>query len=244
MSKPLLGTMIWIPHPSVSEIASLAGYDWVMIDMEHSTMGFGDVERLMQALQNNCLSIVRIPGKEEFWIRRILDLGCDGIMVPMVNTAEQAEYIIKTAKYPPEGSRGIGSARAHHYGFRFKDYLKTANDRIRIILQIEHIEAVQNLSEILKVDGYDALLIGPNDLAASMGYIGQTDHPQVLETVQFIVDECRKANVKYGIFGSSPDSLLSHMNQEHCKYVVCGVDMVLYANGIQNLLDSLKANKV
>lgn len=201
------GTIVTLQTPSVSEILSKAGYDWLMIDMEHSSLSLSDTQAHLQAMDKDCFSVVRIPVNEDVWIKRILDLGCSGIMIPMVCTAEEARKAVLSAKYPPVGRRSVGIGRAHGYGLGFEDYLEKANQEVKILIQIEHIQGVENLEEILQVEGIDALFIGPYDLSASMGLAGQTGHPEVVAAIQKVKAACESQQIPWGIFSTDADSL-------------------------------------
>jgi 2-keto-3-deoxy-L-rhamnonate aldolase RhmA len=179
--KKTAGAWLHLCSPFSAEIMSRAGFDWLMIDMEH---GPGDVLMLISQLQamngSDTLPFVRAPWNDFVAIKRILDAGVYGVMIPYVNNKGDAEAAVKACKYPPQGIRGIaGSPRAAGYGQGGKDYFPRANDEILIIAQIETAQAVSNLDEILAVQGIDVIFIGPMDLATSMGHLGNPGHPEV-----------------------------------------------------------------
>lgn len=232
------GLMITFPLPAIAEMVSKAGFDWVMIDMEHSPISILDAQHLVMACGGDCMSIIRVPAKDSTTIGSVLDLGCDGIMVPMVNSAEEAQQIVKMAKYAPEGTRGIGIGKAHSFGLNFQEYLIQANQNIKIILQIEHVDAVSNLDAILKVKGYEALLVGPNDLASSMGHLGNVHHPDVIETIKGVQEKCKVANVQFGIFGSQK-AFLDHFIWDWCQYVVQGADAAIFSQALKRKREEL-----
>ena len=122
----LIGTIITLPSPEIAEILSFAGFDWLFIDTEHTTLGVQDVQRILQSIQGRCPCIVRIFSGDELWIKKILDIGVDGIIVPLVNSADEAQKIIRFCKYPPDGSRSVGISRAHEYGMKFNEYIDFA----------------------------------------------------------------------------------------------------------------------
>ena len=138
-NKPLAGTLLSMSAPQVAEIISDSGFDWVLIDMEHSSISLENVQIALQIMGDKILKIVRVPGNDAIWIKRILDTGCDGILVPMVNTAGEALQVVQSSKYPLEGRRSVGLSRAHKYGPAFKDYVENANRDLVIMIQIEHI---------------------------------------------------------------------------------------------------------
>jgi 2-keto-3-deoxy-L-rhamnonate aldolase RhmA len=238
-NKPFIGTIISIGASQVAEMISNAGFDWVLIDMEHSTLSLDNVQNALQVMGEKLLRIVRVPGNDEIWIKRVLDTGCDGILVPMVNTADEARRVIKSSKYPVDGQRSVGLSRAHKYGAGFKEYITSANKELIIMIQIEHIEGVRNIDTILKVKGIDSVFIGPYDLSASMGLTGQLSHPDVVSTINFIKEKCRKAGLPYGIFGMNPEPMISEL-KDGCTFLLCGVDSSTLINAYSDMIKVLK----
>lgn len=168
----LIGTILSIPAPAIAEMCADAGFDWLFLDMEHGALDLHDVERIAQAVGDRCACVVRVPSNDRVWIGKILDLGVPGIIVPQVNSADEADRAVRAAKYPPQGTRGVGLARASGYGAHLNDYLARANDETAVIVQIEHADAVRNASSIAQVQGVDAFMIGPFDLSGSYGKPG------------------------------------------------------------------------
>ena len=238
-TRPLTGTLISMSAPQVAEIVSDSGFDWVLIDMEHSTLSLDSVQNALQVLGEKILKIVRVPGNDEIWIKRVMDTGCDGILVPMVNSATEAIRVVQSSKYPLEGRRSVGLSRAHKYGAGFKEYVENANRELVIMIQIEHREGVKNIDEILKVKGIDSIFIGPYDLSASMGLTGQLSHPEVLSAINLIKEKCLTAGLPYGIFGMTPESMLSDL-KDGCTFLLCGVDSAILLNSYQDMLKVLK----
>lgn len=179
-----VGTFAQIGSPVSIEIMADAGFDWILIDMEHSPMGLETLLHAVMAMQGTgAEAFVRAPWNDLVMIKRILDTGVFGVMVPYVNTAEEAKQAVRACKYPPEGIRGCAySPRGSCYGAS-KERLKAMNHEVCVITQIETPEAIRNLDEILRVDGLDGLFIGPGDLATSMGHMGDHNHPEVLEAI-------------------------------------------------------------
>lgn len=169
----LIGTMLTIPAPAVAEMCADAGFDWLFVDMEHGALDLHDVERIAQAVGERCSCVVRVPSNDRVWIGKILDLGVSGIIIPQVNSADEAARAVSAAKYPPQGTRGVGLGRASRYGTRLNEYLAEANDETAVIVQIEHVDAVANVERIAQVDGVDAFMIGPFDLSGSFGKPGR-----------------------------------------------------------------------
>jgi 2-keto-3-deoxy-L-rhamnonate aldolase RhmA len=237
-NKQLIGTIYSNGSLQVAEMISRAGFDWVMIDMEHSVLSLEQVQNSLPVFGSEILRIVRVPCNDETWIKRVLDTGCDGIMVPMVKSSEEAEKMVSSSKYPPQGQRSVGLTRAHSFGQSFNEYMTGANSDLIIMAQIEHIEAVKNLDSILDVRGIDAIFIGPYDLSASMGLPGQVKHPRVMKAIHLIRQKCKDAGVPYGIFGSGPEAMTPGIT-EGCRYLLCGVDNSLFSSALKDLYERL-----
>ena len=177
--KALVGTIVSLASPEVAEVLSAAGFDWLFIDAEHSPLDALTIQRiLMGAGSTPCL--VRLARGDEVSIKKALDVGAAGIIAPLVNSAEQAVQVVRHAKYAPLGTRGVGVGRAHGYGFAFQEYVSSANDETVVVVQAEHIDAVNNMEAIVQVPGVDAVLVGPYDLSASLGRLGEVTHPDVV----------------------------------------------------------------
>lgn len=234
----LRGAIISLAAPQSAEIMAAAGFDWVLIDMEHSSLSLEDVHGLLAAGGEKLLKIVRVPGNDEVWIKRVLDLGCDGILVPMVNSGQEAAAAISAALYPPDGKRSVGVTRAHGYGPGFSEYVSTANRKLVLMIQVEHIEAVRNIDEIISVPGVSAIFIGPYDLSASMGLVGQVTHPEVVSAIEKVKTKCREAGLPYGIFSMTPEGLKNHI-ADGCRYALCGVDAFMLASEAGRIAGSI-----
>ena len=196
--KVTIGSWITIGHPIVAEIMAQAGFDWLTIDMEHSAITIEKAQELIQIIQlSGVAPLVRVSENNPTIIKRVLDAGAYGVIVPMVNSAKDAEKAVKAVKYPPVGSRGVGLARAQGYGFDFDEYAATINEESIVIVQIEHIDAVNSLDSILSVKGVDGCIIGPYDLSGSLGVPGNFQHPQVLAALKSVEETCKKKRVAY-----------------------------------------------
>ncbi len=200
--EAVIGTFISLGHPDVTEVLSRMGFDWLLIDGEHSVISLEAMTLMMQAMNgSNCTPIVRPQWNDMVIIKRILDIGAHGVLIPWVNTREQAEYAVRACRYPPVGLRGYGPRRA---ALNDPDYMRTANDEILVIVQIETREAVDNVDEILAVDGIDACYIGPFDLAMSYG-LGppKWDDPEYLAAFDRVLGAANKAGKPAGMFATS-----------------------------------------
>ena len=182
--QPTLGSWITLAHPAIAEIMADAGFDWLVIDMEHSVIDLREAADLIRTIELKGVSpLVRLTSNSPDLTKRVMDAGAHGVVVPMVANRGDAERAVSAVKYPPMGSRGVGLARAQGYGTRFEEYAATINARSIVVAQIEHVDAVNCLDEILAVPGIDATLIGPYDLSASMGKPGRYDDPDVHEVL-------------------------------------------------------------
>jgi 2-keto-3-deoxy-L-rhamnonate aldolase RhmA len=196
----LIGTLVSVRSPEVAEALVIAGFDWLFVDLEHSTIDVPAAQAIAQAVGLRAYTVLRLSSNNPEHFTKALDTGCDAIVVPLVNDVEAARAAVRFAKYPPIGTRSVGIGRAHSYGLAFKDYVDRANTSVGLILQIEHERAVSNIEEILSVEGVDAVFVGPFDLSASMGLTGQIGHPDVTAAVEKVRGACTRASVPFGIF--------------------------------------------
>ena len=179
-----MGTWITLAHPAIAEIFAKAGFDWLTIDMEHSVIDLFDAENLIRTTDlAGALPLVRLPSNDEVVIKKVLDAGAGGIIIPQINSQEELLHAIKATKYAPEGIRGAGLARAQSYGRDFDGYKELVDDNLIIIAQIENKDALENLDNIFSVPELDAVIIGPYDLSASMGKAGQLNDEEVAEAI-------------------------------------------------------------
>jgi 4-hydroxy-2-oxoheptanedioate aldolase len=204
--KPAVGTWLSIPSPFSAEFMSRLGWDWLVVDSEHNPMNIETAAQMFMAITAaDCAPMVRIPWNGGENIKRVLDAGAWGIVVPMVNSRGEAELAVSSAKYPPQGTRSVGGGR-HALSFAAAaDYQQHANDNVVVVVQIEHVTAVERADEILSVPGVDACFIGPNDLAASMGIKGglENDHPRIVEAIEHVRATCQQHRVAPGIHTGS-----------------------------------------
>ena len=236
----LLGTLLTLNAPEVAELLGEAGFDWLFVDAEHGTFDARELQAMLQGAGRAVECLIRVPALDEISIKKALDVGAAGLIVPQVHSAEQAERVVQWARYPPAGSRGLGVARAQRYGFQLREYLRTANDHIVLVVQAESAEAVQNIEAIVRVPGIDAVLIGPYDLSASLGRPGEIEHPAVRDAIQQIARVCRAGGVPVGIFGMTAEAVQPYI-QQGFKLIVAGVDTVLLGHAARELLGRLKA---
>ncbi len=180
MKTVSIGTWITLGHPSIAEIFAAADFDWVCVDMEHSVIDYTEAQLLIAAIQSKGKqAYVRVGENNPRIIKRVLDAGADGIIVPMVCSVSDARRAVEAVRYPPRGKRGVGLARAQGYGFSFDEYKSGKARDIKLVVIIEHIDAIKNLREIIEVEGVDGTFIGPYDLSGSLGKPGDYNEPDV-----------------------------------------------------------------
>jgi len=226
LQKLSIGSWIQLGYPPIAEIMASAGFDWLAIDLEHSTISLRDAEELIRIIDlKGVVPLVRIASNNAEQIKRIMDAGAHGVIVPMVNSQDEAEAAVSAVKYPPEGKRSIGLARAQGYGVRFEEYFEWQRDHSLVVVQIEHIKAVENLESILSVPGIDAYIVGPYDLSGSLGRPGQFDSKEYVESIRHIVSVSRKLGVPGGIHIVEPDTtqLLQRIEEGH-RFIAYGMD--------------------
>ena len=235
----ILGTILSLDSPDVAEILSSIGFDWLFIDAEHSTLDPHKLKTIFQAIGKAAPCVVRLPALDEIAVKKTLDAGAAGLLVPQVHTAGQVEQLVKWGRYHPEGSRGLGFGRAQGFGLKVGEYLEKANENILLSIQAESADALKNIESIVKVPGLDAVLIGPYDLSASMGLPGQVDHPNVKDAILRISEVCKKNNIPVGIFGMTAEAVRPYIAQGF-TFIVCGADTVLLGNAARQLLHQLR----
>ncbi len=237
--ETLLGTMVTLPSAASAEVLANCGFDWLMIDCEHGPLEIRDVVAILQAVGDRVACVVRVPSGDEVSIKKVLDVGATGIVVPQVNTAEQARDVVRYSRYAPQGQRGVGIARAHQYGLEFNEYLQAANDSIAVIVQAEHIEAVNNIEQIVDVDGIDAVYLGPYDLSASLGRMGQINDAAVVDAIQRVTRTCSSAGMPLGYFGVDSAAVEPYIQRGYTLITV-GLDTMLLADAAKQAVEQLR----
>lgn len=235
----LVGTLLGLPSPDLAEIASDAGFDWLFIDMEHGALEIRDVLRMVQAVRGPCAPVVRVPEQSEMWVKKVLDTGAAGLIVPHVNSAGEAARAVHWAKYPPEGGRSVGFSRANRHGARFQENVETANAETAVVAQVEHVDGVRAIEGILAVAGIDAVFIGPYDLSASLGKPGRIQDPDVREAIRAVAAACARAKVPVGVFSVGVAGALKAL-EEGYTLVCAGIDSGLYAEAAAGIVRGLK----
>ncbi len=235
----LLSTLVSFPSPEVVELLSKLDFDWLFIDGEHGPFGTLEMQRMLQASSGNFPCLIRVPGNDLVYIKQALDIGAAGIIVPQINNADEAHAAVRAAKYPTRGNRGVGLARAHEYGISFTNYLTSADDDTCVVIQAETQGAIEHIEDIVAINDVDAILIGPYDLSANLGYTGEIDHPEVVAAITKVEQACKQADVKLGYFGVSAEAVLPY-KEKGFTLLTIGVDSLFILNSAQQLLNDMK----
>ena len=231
-----IGLWLSAASPYLSEVSATAGFDWLLIDGEHAP---NTLQTTLQQLQvvapYRSQPVVRAVEGQVALVKQLLDIGAQNLLIPMVDTAEQAELMVRAVQYPPKGIRGVGSAiaRASRWSLR-ADYLDVADDEICLLVQAESVTALKNLSAIAAVEGVDGVFIGPADLAASMGHRGKPGHPEVQAAIEGAIRTIVGAGKAAGIL-TSDTQLARHYLSLGATFVAVGVDVSLYAQAARRL---------
>jgi 4-hydroxy-2-oxoheptanedioate aldolase len=235
-SRPLAGIWVCSASPLVAEIVAGSGTDWILLDMEHSPNDLGSILAQLQAVAAyDVVPVVRVPVGDAVTIKQVLDLGAQNLLVPMVSTAEQARDVVSAVRYPPRGRRGVGSALARSARWnRIDGYLADADDHVSLYVQVETAEGVENAAAIAAVDGIDGVFVGPSDLAASMGVLGEQTHPDVVAAVHRAFDAVRSSGKPVGVNAFDPQVAQGYLDAG-ASFVLVGADVALLARGSEAL---------
>ncbi|WP_426986303.1 HpcH/HpaI aldolase family protein [Pseudarthrobacter sp. Y6] len=234
--RPLAGMWVCSGSPLIAELCAGSGLDWLLIDAEHSPNGLESILAQLQAVNGHPVQVlVRPPVNDTVLIKQYLDLGVQNLLIPMVNSGAEAQSAVAATRYPPHGVRGVGSAlaRASRWN-RIPDYLARAGDTISVTVQIESTAAVDAVGDILKVDGVDAIFLGPSDLAASMGLLGQQEHPKVRAAVEHCLKAAAAAGKPAGVNAFNPATARSYL-AAGAAFVLVGADVAILARGSEAL---------
>ena len=240
--KTLIGSWVTLNNPSIAEIMADAGFDWLCVDLEHSVIDYAETQQLISTIQSKGIkAFVRVGENNTRIIKRVLDAGVDGIIVPMVSTKKEAQKAIDSVKYPPIGKRGVGLARAQKYGFGFEEYKDDEADNIKLIVQIEHIDAINNLEEILSLDHIDGTFIGPYDLSGSMGKPGKYDDDDVKEVLQRYEDIANKYDKLIGFHVVQPDyNIVNEKIEKGYNFIAFSFDAMFLGTIIRKEIKNIK----
>ena len=236
--EPALGGWIMIGHPAIAEIMAGEGFDWIGVDLEHTTTDlrtFYDI--VLAAKGTGCDVLARLHSCDPVLAKLVLDAGAAGIIVPSVNTPEQAAQAASMARFPPDGVRGASLCRATDFGRNFSSYFAAHNRDVLVVVMLEHVDAARRADEILATPGIDAAFIGPYDLSASMGLAGQLDHPQVTAAQQSILAACARHAVAPGIhvISTAPGAVAEKIAAGF-RFIACGLDTTFLIEGCRQML--------
>lgn len=234
----LVGNWISLAHPAIAEISADLGFDFVVIDTEHTSIAVDELEGMIRAADrggDGPAPLVRIPGIDAGRIKRVLDMGAAGLMIPMVESADEAERAVEATRYPPEGRRGAAPARASDYGVSFGEYFEGANDGIVTVVQIESAAGVEIVEGIVAVDGVDAVQIGQGDLSASLGAFGEWETGAFRDALDRVVGAAHDADVPVGMLA------LDHEGID--RWLDAGVDFMTVGADVAYLRAGAEAAK-
>lgn len=232
--KPSVGSWMQIPHPSVAEIMGCAGYEWVAVDLEHGSIGVQQLPDLFRALElGGTLPLARLSQAHPKDCKQALDAGAGGVIVPMVESAAMLEEVRNACCWPPAGTRGVGYSRANLFGKHFDEYVHEAQSPL-LVAQIEHIRAVENLEEILRVKNLDAVFVGPYDLSASMGLTSRFDHEDYKAAIQKVLHLSKEKKIPAGIHVVQPsrDELQERITDGY-RFIAFSIDAVFLLRGAE-----------
>jgi 4-hydroxy-2-oxoheptanedioate aldolase len=236
--RPQIGMWVSSGSPLVAEICAGAGLDWLLIDGEHSPIGLETISALLQAVAPYPVTpLVRAPSGDAVVLKQLLDLGAQNVLVPMVDTAEQGRAVVRAVRYPPRGIRGVGSALSRGARWnRVEGYMADAERHVSLFVQVESATAVENAAAIAAVDGIDGVFVGPSDLAASMGVLGQQTHPDVVAAVHRTFEAVRAAGKPVGVNAFDPSAAQAYLDAG-ASFVLVGADVAMLARGSEALAD-------
>jgi 4-hydroxy-2-oxoheptanedioate aldolase len=244
--KPyLLGPFMKTSDPAMVEIAGLAGFDFVILDMEHGPVSYENLQNLIRAAENRkIIPIVRVPENNASCISKALDLGAQGIQVPQISTMKDAEAVVSAVKFFPHGHRGVCRfVRAAHYSSKDRfEYFNGSNTDVKIIIHLEGKDALDNFESMVLVQGIDIFFLGPYDLSQSIGHPGEVDHPEVEKLMQDIVKKARGAGKYVGTFVESPENAKKWISLG-VKYISYSVDVGIYFSACKEIVQTLKMSQ-
>ena len=239
------GLWLGLPDSTAAEIAAGAGFDWLLIDHEHAPFELADILAHLRAIAPyDVAPVVRPVDDNPSLLKKLLDIGVQTFLVPMVETAEQARAIVRALRYPPSGTRGLGTSLARAAGWgQVPGYLHQANDEICLLVQVETTAALANLASILAVDGVDGVFVGPSDLSASMGHVGDPGHSDVVAAVGGALADIAAAGKLAGVLCIDP-ALAENYRACGANFIGVGVDTLILAQGARRLAQSFKSGQV
>jgi len=241
-NQPTLGSWLTLAHMSIPEIMALAGFDWLVVDMEHSVIELNEAQVLISQIEaNGMVPLVRVSENNPNLIKRVMDAGAHGVIVPMVNSRSEAVSAVNAVRYPPVGRRGVGLARAQRYGYGFDEYREWLQAHSLVIVQIEHIEAIKNLEDILSVPGVDGSIIGPYDLSGSLGWPGEFERPEVKMTLERYERVCDALGKPKGfhVVQPDPEKVKAYLSRGY-SFIAVGLDTLYLGNKCSEVMGEIR----
>ena len=235
-----LGTWVMSASPLVAEAVGVAGFDWGVLDMEHTPLDLMDLVHLLQAVAGTAMvPVVRVPWNDTVNVKRVLDAGASSLLFPFIQDAEEARRAVAATRYPPQGVRGMaGMSRGSRFGTT-PDYLRTANDHICVVLQLETPQAMAQLEAIAAVPGVDALFVGPGDLSGAMGHVGQLTHPDVMASMADAARRARAIDMPIGSVGGNAETVAAYRTAGY-DFVAMASDLGLLMRGLHGALQAMR----
>ena len=241
-NKLTIGCWLTIPNPLIPEILSLAGFDWLCVDLEHTSIDLNQLLPLIISIENQkMVPLVRVGENNPNLIKRVMDIGAHGVIIPNVNSAKEARQAVESVKYPPSGSRGVGLYRSQGYGRKFKNYLQWLENENVVIIQIENIKAIENIDEIFATKGIDAFLIGPYDLSASMNIPGNFNDKEFKKNIIKILNSSKKYKIPAGFHSvsSDPKEAIKKI-KENYKFLAFSLDSIILQDAAISAMNKIK----
>jgi len=242
MNKKInIGSWITTFNPSAVHLMASLGFKWLCVDMEHSTITFDQMSTLISTIENNeSIPFVRVGSNEKLHIKKALDAGAKGLIVPMINSVKDAKNAIDSTYYYPRGRRGVGLSRASNFGYNFEKYVNSESKKIQLILQIESIEGINNLEKILELKNIAGTLLGPYDLSASLGVIGKLENSLVKNAIKKYENISYKKKIPTGIHIAEPNfKKIKLAYKKRYKFVAAGTDMIFLGNSCKEFLNKI-----
>lgn len=235
---PAIGTLVTSSDVAIAELLAQARFDFIWLDMEYAPLDINHIQMHIMAIKlRGATALVRVPGNDAVWIKRVLDIGAAGVVIPMVNTAAEAQQLVAACRYPLHGTRGYGPRRASRYGRRTgAEFVRAADRSVLAIAQIEHIDALHEIDAIVQTPGLDAIFIGPVDLAMSMGYADETQHPEVQAAITEIVAAAKAYRMPVGIFVVGGIQEIQAALAQGFQWIAYTSDYLLLARAVDSIM--------
>ena len=235
--RPVIGTFVNLRSPDTAELMSQMGFDYLLVGGEHSSIGPDTMLEMFRAIERGrATPLVRVADASPASVQWALDAGAQGVLFPRIRSVSDVRQAVSLCRYPPDGVRGLGPGRASGYGMNLLDYASTANSELTVMIQIETLEAVEQIEEIAAVPGVDLVFIGPGDLSQLLGVTGQLHHPKIQAIGNRVVEACAKHSVPVGILALD-EEVLTHWKQQGVTFFTVGSDAILLGRACRGILD-------